>query len=98
MRKPLLTLGATGATAAVALVLTAGSAPGGGRSQIVAGVDMKSATATMGPESGDYPSYDYQLVNIVNTWPKKYTGVGLKADSNEVAVEGITLDMSWLEL
>jgi len=24
-------------------------------------------------------------------WPKKYTGVGLKADSNEVAVEGITL-------
>jgi hypothetical protein len=22
-------------------------------------------------------------------WPKKYTGVGLKADSNEVAVEGL---------
>lgn len=25
-----------------------------------------------------------------DTWPKKYTGVGLKADSNEVAVEGIS--------
>ena len=29
--------------------------------------------------------------SIINAWPKKYTGVGLKADSNEVAVEGITL-------
>jgi hypothetical protein len=28
---------------------------------------------------------------VADYWPKKYTGVGLKADSNEVAVEGITL-------
>jgi phage tail-like protein len=39
---------------------------------------------------------DYELnpvvtYSIINAWPKKYTGVGLKADSNEVAVEGITL-------
>jgi hypothetical protein len=53
---------------------------------------MKTAPATMGPKSGAYPSYEYQLVSIVNAWPKKYSGVGLKADSNEVAVEGITID------
>ena len=59
---------------------------------------MKSAPATMRPESGDYPSYDYQLVSVVNAWPRKYTGVGLKADSNEVAVEGITLDHEGFEI
>lgn len=29
--------------------------------------------------------------SIINAWPKKYTGVGLNADSNEAAVEGVTL-------
>lgn len=27
----------------------------------------------------------------IMAWPKKYTGVGLQADSNEIAVEAITL-------
>jgi T4-like virus tail tube protein gp19 len=100
MRKSLLSLGATAATAtaAAALVLAAGASPDGGRSPIVDGVDLKTAPATMHPESGDYPSYDYQLVSITNAWPKKYTGVGLKADSNEVAVEGITLDHEGFEI
>ena len=87
MRRTLLTLGATAATAAGALVLTAGASPDGSGSQIVDGADLKTAPATMPPEVGDYPSYDYQLVSIIDAWPKKYAGVGLKADSNEVAVE-----------
>ncbi|HZM40112.1 MAG TPA: hypothetical protein VFB94_13410 [Acidimicrobiales bacterium] len=91
MRKTFLSLGATAAGAAVALVLTAGASPDGGPAPVVDGVDMKTAPATMSPEPGAYPSYDYQLVSIINAYPRKYTGVGLKADSNEVAVEGITL-------
>jgi phage tail-like protein len=29
--------------------------------------------------------------SIINAWPRKYTGAGFKADSDEVAVEGLTL-------
>ena len=47
----------------------------------------KDCTVTM----LDYEGKPVVTYSIVNAWPKKYTGVGLKADSNEVAVEGITL-------
>ena len=47
----------------------------------------KDCTVTM----LDYMGSPVVTYSIVNAWPKKYTGVGLKADSNEVAVEGITL-------
>ncbi|HKE75835.1 MAG TPA: hypothetical protein VKB57_19615 [Acidimicrobiales bacterium] len=90
MRKTLLTLGATATAAtaaAVALVLAAPASPDGGPSRRGEGVDSHTTPATMRVESGDFPSYDYRLVSIVDSWPKKYTGVGLKADSNEVAVE-----------
>ena len=40
---------------------------------------------------GDIELKPVVTYSIINAWPKKYTGVGLKADSNEVAVEGITL-------
>src|ERR687886_722768 len=39
----------------------------------------------------DYEGKPVVTYSIINAWPKKYTGVGLKADSNEVAVEGLTL-------
>jgi phage tail-like protein len=39
----------------------------------------------------DYEGQPVVTYSIINAWPKKYTGVGLKADSNEVAVESITL-------
>ena len=39
----------------------------------------------------DYEGKPVVTYSLVNAWPKKYTGVGLKADSNEVAVEGVTL-------
>jgi len=47
----------------------------------------KDCTVTM----LDYMGSPVVTYSILNAWPKKYTGVGLKADSNEVAVEGITL-------
>ncbi len=47
----------------------------------------KDCTITM----MDYELNPVVTYSIINAWPKKYTGVGLKADSNEVAVEGITL-------
>ena len=47
----------------------------------------KDCTITM----MDYELKPVVTYSIINAWPKKYTGVGLKADSNEVAVEGITL-------
>jgi phage tail-like protein len=92
MRKTILSLGATATSAAVALVLASGASPEAGGRPAEQGVDMKSATVETSSESGAYHSFDYQLVSVINAWPKKYTGVGLKADSNEVAVEGITLD------
>jgi phage tail-like protein len=39
----------------------------------------------------DYENKPIVTYSVINAWPKKYSGVGLKADSNEVAVEGITL-------
>ena len=47
----------------------------------------KDCTVTM----LDYMGSPVVTYSIINAWPKKYSGVGLKADSNEVAVEGITL-------
>ena len=47
----------------------------------------KDCTITM----MDYELKPVVTYSIINAWPKKYTGVGLKADSNEVAVEGVTL-------
>jgi len=39
----------------------------------------------------DYEMKPIVTYSIVNAWPVKYSGMGLKADSNEVAVEGLTL-------
>jgi phage tail-like protein len=39
----------------------------------------------------DYENKPVVTYSVINAWPKKYSGVGLKADSNEVAVEGVTL-------
>jgi phage tail-like protein len=47
----------------------------------------KNCTITM----LDFAGQPVVTYSIINAWPKKYTGAGLKADSNEVAVEGITL-------
>jgi|SRR5215211_698003 len=46
----------------------------------------------------DYEGQPVVTYSIINAWPKKYTGVGLKADSNEVAVEGITLSHEGFEV
>jgi hypothetical protein len=75
MRKT-LTFGSLGATAAVALALATGGSQG------------DSQDRPLGPESLrlDVGRGHYALTDIANYWPKKYTGVGLKADSNEVAL------------
>lgn len=39
----------------------------------------------------DFQGQPVVTYSIINAWPKKYTGVGLTGDSNEVAVESITL-------
>jgi phage tail-like protein len=46
----------------------------------------------------DFEGQPVVTYSIINAWPKKYTGVGLKADSNEVAVEGITLSHEGFEI
>jgi predicted aconitase len=75
----LLTLGtAAAATAAIALTVDTGTAPDEGRGQANENTEMKVARVESGPESGSEYAY---------AWPKKYTGVGLKADSNEVALD-----------
>jgi predicted aconitase len=79
MRRTLLTLGtAAAATAAIALTLDPGTSPEEGRRQADESAEMRVARVERSPESGSEYAY---------AWPKKYTGVGLKADSNEVAVE-----------
>ena len=47
----------------------------------------KDCTVTM----LDFEGQPVMTYSIINAWPKKYTGVGLNADSNEAAVEGVTL-------
>ena len=47
----------------------------------------KDCTVTMLDSAGK----SVVTYSIINAWPMKYTGVGLKADSNEVAIESITL-------
>jgi phage tail-like protein len=47
----------------------------------------KDCTVTM----LDLEGQSVVMYSIINAWPKKYTGVGLNADSNEAAVEGVTL-------
>jgi phage tail-like protein len=39
----------------------------------------------------DFEGQPIVTYSIINAWPKKYTGVGVKADSNEVALEAVTL-------
>jgi hypothetical protein len=79
MRKTLLTLGtAAAATAAIALTVDTGASPEQGRRQADESTEMKVARVEPSPESGSEYAY---------AWPKKYTGVGLKADSNEVALD-----------
>ena len=79
MRKTLLTLGtAAAATAAIALTVDPGTSPEEGRRQADESTEMKVARVERSPESGAEYAY---------AWPKKYTGVGLKADSNEVALD-----------
>ena len=39
----------------------------------------------------DYEMKPIVTYSLVNAWPVKYSGMGMKADSNEVAVEGLTL-------
>jgi phage tail-like protein len=46
----------------------------------------------------DFEGQPVATYSIINAWPKKYTGVGFTADSNEVAVEGITLTHEGFEL
>ena len=47
----------------------------------------KDCTLTMLDSAGQA----VETYSLINAWPKQYTAVELKADSNEVAVEGITL-------
>jgi phage tail-like protein len=60
------------------------------RKQIIDG-DIVNARKDCTVTMLDYMGKPVVTYSIINAWPKKYTGVGLKADSNEVAVEGITL-------
>jgi phage tail-like protein len=46
----------------------------------------------------DFEGQPVVTYSIINAWPKKYTGVGLTADSNEVPVEGITLSHEGFEI
>jgi phage tail-like protein len=39
----------------------------------------------------DYEMQPIVTYSVINAWPAKYSGMGMKADSNEVAVEGLTL-------
>ena len=39
----------------------------------------------------DFEGQPIVTYSIINAWPVKYSGVGLKADSNEIAVESLTL-------
>jgi predicted aconitase len=79
MRKTLLNLGtAAAAIAAIALTVEMGTSPEEGRRQTDESTEMKVARVERSPESG---------VEYAYAWPKKYTGVGLKADSNEVALD-----------
>jgi phage tail-like protein len=46
----------------------------------------------------DYEGKPIMTYSLVNAWPVKYSGMGLKADSNEVAVEGLTLAHEGFEM
>ena len=79
MRRTLLTLGtAAAATAAIALTLDTGTSPEQGRREADESTEMKVTRVETSVQPVSY---------YINAWPKKYTGIGLKADSNEVAVE-----------
>lgn len=54
----------------------------------------KDCTVTM----LDLEGQSVVMYSIINAWPKKYTGVGLNADSNEAAVEGVTLSHEGFEI
>jgi phage tail-like protein len=46
----------------------------------------------------DYEMKPIVTYSLINAWPVKYSGMGLKADSNEVAVEGLTLAHEGFEM
>lgn len=46
----------------------------------------------------DFEGQPIVTYSIINAWPKKYTGVALKADSNEAALEGVTLSHEGFEI
>ena len=46
----------------------------------------------------DFEANPICTYSITNAWPVKYSGMGMKADSNEVAVEGITLAHEGFEM
>jgi phage tail-like protein len=46
----------------------------------------------------DFEAKPIVTYSLVNAWPVKYAGMGLKADSNEVAVEGLTLAHEGFEM
>jgi phage tail-like protein len=62
--------------------------------------DWRYAVETQGPDSArtdctlellDYDGSPIATYNIKQAWPSKYTGVSLNANSNEIAVESITI-------
>src|SRR3954468_2789983 len=46
----------------------------------------------------DYEGSPVVTYSIINAWPKKYTGGGLKADSNEAPGEGVRLGHEGFEI
>ena len=46
----------------------------------------------------DFDGQPIVTYSIINAWPKKYTGIGLKADSDEAAHEAVTLRHEGFEI
>ena len=53
------------------------------------GPDVARKTCTL--ELLDYDGSSIATYNIKQAWPSKYTGVSMNANSNEIAVEAITI-------
>ena len=62
--------------------------------------DWRYAVETAGPDASrtdctlellDYDGSPIATYNIKQAWPSKYTGVSMNANSNEIAVEAITI-------
>jgi phage tail-like protein len=46
----------------------------------------------------DFEGQPIVTYSIINAWPKKYTGIGLRADSDEAALEAVTLRHEGFEI